>query len=67
MTLFAYDSNGYLQSIADSGGRVTQFSIDYRGDLTAIQNPDGTTQSFDYDIEHLMLSSTDMKGYYNRF
>jgi RHS repeat-associated protein len=38
---FAYDSNGNLKTVSDSGGNVTTFARDANGELTSIVGPYG--------------------------
>ena len=51
-----YDNHDMLSVIRDQFGRVTNVSIDQRGDLVAIQTPDGVVANrFDYDSTHCLV------------
>lgn len=51
-----YDARGKLQSIRDSAGRVTMFSIDASGDLVQVTDAVGASRRFTYDSEHRMTT-----------
>jgi RHS repeat-associated protein len=61
---FGYDNNWKLANILDTGGlRVSYFTVDAAGDLTAIVDPLGvTTFRATYDASHRMKTRTDRRG-----
>ncbi len=48
-TSFAYDAQGFLESITDPENHTTTYDYDAVGRMTAIDRPDGTTVGFAYD------------------
>jgi len=48
-TTFAYNAQGFLESITDPEDHTTTYSYDVIGRMTAINRPDGTTVGFTYD------------------
>jgi RHS repeat-associated protein len=54
--------NGKLNTITDPADRVTQFTVDHRGDLVSVTMPDGASEQFTYDSRHLMTHYTDQNG-----
>jgi len=59
-TTFSY-ADGLLQSIVDPTGRETTFDHNEARDLIGVTYPDGSSQSFTYDNNHLMVSETDRR------
>ena len=58
---YTYDVFGNLTSATDAYG-TTSYSYDIYGNLTSASYPDGTTESFTYDAENQVISSTDRYG-----
>ena len=48
-TDFAYNSQGFLESITDPGGDTTTYTYDAIGRTTGISRPDGSSIDFTYD------------------
>ncbi|MDL1963726.1 MAG: hypothetical protein LWW98_05190, partial [Deltaproteobacteria bacterium] len=48
-TTFAYNAQGFLESITDPEDHTTTYSYDVIGRITAINRPDSTTVGFTYD------------------
>ena len=49
VTTFAYNAQGFLESITDPEDHTTTYSYDVIGRITAINRPDSTTVGFTYD------------------
>ncbi|MEZ4713144.1 MAG: hypothetical protein R3A44_38500 [Caldilineaceae bacterium] len=55
-------SGNHLTRVTDPSGRSTDFTHDANGNLTRMTYPDSTTQLFNYDNRHLIISETDQRG-----
>ena len=61
-TTYDYDSNGFLNSVIDPTGAVTQYKYDGIGRLLEITSPLLKTISYQYSKAGKLLSSTDVDG-----
>jgi RHS repeat-associated protein len=60
-------SGGRLASITDPANRVTQFTHDGDGNLTALTYADDSRESFVYDPQHRLTQRTDGRGKVYRY
>ncbi|WP_435103622.1 RHS repeat-associated core domain-containing protein [Arhodomonas sp. AD133] len=60
-TTLAYDARGRLvrRSVA---GATTRFTYDATGEITRLEQPDGSFLTFDYDAAHRLVGVTDAAG-----
>ena len=56
---YAYGSDGYVDSITDSAGRVYNYEHDGAGNLIASIDPLGQRETYTYNGAHMMTSHTD--------
>ncbi len=61
ITMLAY-SGTRLATITDPAGRITTLTHDSAGNLIAIDAPDQTRTSFNYDAQHRMVQKRDARG-----
>jgi len=61
VTELAYEG-GRLASVTDPAGRVTAFTHNAAGQLTRVDYPDGSAQTFEYDAANRLLAFTDRAG-----
>jgi RHS repeat-associated protein len=57
-----YTDNGELGRYIDEEGNITGYIYDQRGNMTAVQLPDGTAKKFTYDKEDQIISTSDAEG-----
>ncbi len=62
VTLLDY-AGAHLSQVTDPAGRVTRFDHDGAGNLTQVTFSDGSTRGFGYDVNHLMTSETNARGF----
>jgi RHS repeat-associated protein len=62
-TTYAYDSNGYLSSVTDAVGHVTQVtSVDWRGAPLTVVDANSVSTTYTYDIHGRVLTMTRNPG-----
>ena len=61
-TAFAYNAQGFLQSLTDPGGYTTTYTHDPLGRTTGISRPDGSSIGFTYDKNGNMTVLTNPSG-----
>ncbi|MEM7316172.1 MAG: hypothetical protein AAF497_23805, partial [Planctomycetota bacterium] len=61
-TRFEY-VGGMLDRIVDPFGRETSFEHDVLGNLMRVTNPDGTSRTWSYDDNHLMVGESTVRGF----
>ena len=54
--------HGKLYEVEDPASRISRLEHDARGNLTAVQYPDGSRESYAYDEEHKIESRRDERG-----
>ena len=54
--------HGKLYEVEDPASRISRLEHDARGNLTAVQYPDGSRESYAYDNEHKIESRKDERG-----
>ena len=54
--------HGKLYEVEDPASRISRLEHDARGNLTAVQYPDGSRESYTYDNEHKIESRRDERG-----
>jgi YD repeat-containing protein len=66
VTAMTYTPRGWVKTVTVTppGGpaRLTTYSYDNVGQLTGVQNPDGTSISYTYDAAHRLVGATDARG-----
>ncbi|MDH5669204.1 MAG: hypothetical protein OEY86_14465, partial [Nitrospira sp.] len=61
VTTFGYNGDR-VATITDPAGRVTTLTHDSAGNLLAVEAPDQTRTSFNYDAQHRMVQKRDARG-----
>lgn len=59
-TTYTYDDYGYLRTVTDALGQVSQYTYDAGGRLLATEDADQVTATFGYNLLNRVTSATDM-------
>jgi RHS repeat-associated protein len=59
----SYDLADRVSRVIDSGGFVTSYQYDARGNAIAVTNPDGYKIGFEYDPANRMIKAFDQEGH----
>ena len=60
---FAYNAEGYLESLTDPAGRMWRYTYDENGNLTSVTNPANHTVHYGYNKENRLCTFTDPEGH----
>lgn len=58
-----YNKRGWLTGQTDANGKTTAYAYDPVGRITKVTYPDGTIQSYSYDVKHSTVTYTDQAGF----
>ncbi|WP_372340368.1 hypothetical protein, partial [Pseudomonas putida] len=61
-TYYRYDERQHLVAVTDALNQTTTLARKPHGEVLRISHPDGTTESFTYNVYGQVLSHTDGKG-----
>ena len=64
---FTYNRFNKISSITDKNGYTTTFNYDHRGNLIAINYPDGGSRRFEYNNLGFTCPEIDQRGYQTRY